>query len=283
MVPRGERHERWMGVRMAVRSVVPLVDKDRTLIHDGHPLLADGEGNIVLSLFPLLQVVRPAPGVPEELFLLEGQGRNGARLVALPAGFERHEAAFWEQSRSALVQIADQGPSALDERAPYRGLSTFRPEDAAIFFGREREAEALVNRLRLQGLVAVVGPSGAGKSSFVQAGVIPNLPPGWKALTARPGAQPLAALRARLAKEGILLPLGSSVETTAEAIRRGAQTLCGAVGGGALLLVVDQFEEPVHRCAPTVTSGPPTPSSSPRSAAASTSRCAWSSPCATIF
>ena len=57
---------------------------------------------------------------------------------------------------------------------PYRGLSAFTREDAALFFGREREVEAFVNRLRAQPLLAVVGPSGAGKSSFVHAGVVPR-------------------------------------------------------------------------------------------------------------
>ncbi len=246
VVPRGGRAERWMGVRMMIRSAIPVAADDAQIV-DGHPLLIDADGNIVLALYPLLQVSQPAPGAPEELFLLEGQGRNGARLVALPAGFERQEAAFWELSRSVLVHVEDHGPSALDERAPYRGLSTFRPEDAAVFFGREREAEALVNRLRIQGMVAVVGPSGAGKSSFVQAGVIPNLPRGWKTLTVRPGAQPLTALRARLAKDGFLVGHDhADVAAEANAIRAVAAR---QLPEAALLIIIDQFEELFTLCA----------------------------------
>ncbi len=244
VVPRGGRAERWMGVRLPRRSTM-LCTGD---LQDGHPLLVDADGAVVLSLYPLLQIAQPTPGAPEELFLLEGQGRHGsgaARLVALPAGFERQEEAFWELSRSLMIAADEKGASPLDERAPYRGLSTFRPEDAAVFFGREREAESLVNRLRIQGLVAVVGPSGAGKSSFVQAGVIPNLPVGWKTLTVRPGSQPMAALRARLAKDAIVLPSGDAA-TMADAVRKRASESVG--DDRALLLVIDQFEELFTLC-----------------------------------
>ncbi len=243
VVARGGRAERWMGVRMPRRTTTPC----RGELQDGQPFLLDADGAVVLSLYPLLQVAQPTPGAPEELFLLEGQGRQGtgaARLVALPAGFERQEEAFWELSRSVMIAADDQGASPLDERAPYRGLSTFRPEDAAVFFGREREAEALVNRLRIQGMVAVVGPSGAGKNcSFVQAGVIPNLPAGWRTLTVRPGAQPLTTLRARLAKEGFVLPPDADVVALAESIRQWVTH-----GPEVLLLVVDQFEELFTLC-----------------------------------
>src|SRR5204863_40040 len=79
------------------------------------------------------------------------------------------------------------------------GLEAFGPGDAELFVGRERETEAFVNRLRVQPLLALFGPSGAGKSSFVQAGVIPSLPAGWRAITMRPGAAPFDALAAALA------------------------------------------------------------------------------------
>ena len=105
------------------------------------------------------------------------------------------------------------------ERSPFRGLEPFSAEDASVFFGRERETEAFLNRLRVQPLLAVVGPSGAGKSSFVHAGVIPELPPTWRAVSLRPGAAPLAALRARLGREGIAeADLGESIEHDSRAL-----------------------------------------------------------------
>ena len=91
---------------------------------------------------------------------------------------------------------AEKDARAASEDSPYRGLSVFTRADAGLFFGRERQVEAFVNRLRGQSLLAVVGPSGAGKSSFVQAGVVPALPEGegWHVVTIRPGPAPMATL-----------------------------------------------------------------------------------------
>ena len=66
-------------------------------------------------------------------------------------------------------------------RSPYPGLAPFDPEDAAVFFARERETERLLELLHptLQRgagrFVAVVGPSGSGKSSLLRAGLLPRL------------------------------------------------------------------------------------------------------------
>jgi ABC-type glutathione transport system ATPase component len=51
----------------------------------------------------------------------------------------------------------------VDER-PYPGLASFTEKDAAFFFGRETEVEAVWGRIRLRKLLAVIGPSGAGKT-----------------------------------------------------------------------------------------------------------------------
>lgn len=66
-------------------------------------------------------------------------------------------------------------------RAPYPGLPAFQEEDAAIFFGREkeiREGLALLNRLQQFGgprLTLMLGASGSGKSSLMRAGLLPRL------------------------------------------------------------------------------------------------------------
>src|SRR5690606_17424038 len=59
--------------------------------------------------------------------------------------------------------------------SPYRGLLTFGELDAPFFFGRDAEAEELLDRVRRTPFVAVVGPSGTGKSSLVRAGLLPRL------------------------------------------------------------------------------------------------------------
>ena len=64
-------------------------------------------------------------------------------------------------------------------RSPYPGLEPFDEQDAGVFFGREREIKALMEKLhskvRQGGWVCVFGPSGSGKSSLVRAGLIPRL------------------------------------------------------------------------------------------------------------
>jgi WD40 repeat protein/transcriptional regulator with XRE-family HTH domain len=94
--------------------------------------------------------------------------------------------------------------------APYRGLASFQPEDAAWFFGRE---ELVLHLVRLAtgpgtpGLpLAVVGPSGSGKSSLLRAGLVPRLrtatparPGGRPVALITPGAAPVEALAAHLA------------------------------------------------------------------------------------
>ncbi|MCK5799362.1 MAG: protein kinase [Deltaproteobacteria bacterium] len=87
------------------------------------------------------------------------------------------------------------------ETNPFRGLATFGPEHADVFFGRETELSAFLERLRHEPVLPVIGPSGAGKSSFVQAGVIPRLIEQRRliVLQLRPGREPARTLAARLA------------------------------------------------------------------------------------
>jgi WD40 repeat protein len=88
------------------------------------------------------------------------------------------------------------------EGSPFRGLLPFHERHADLFFGREAEVVAFLERLREQGVLPVVGPSGAGKSSFVQAGVIPRLREQgrWLVMQLRPGPRPFEALAARLVR-----------------------------------------------------------------------------------
>jgi hypothetical protein len=63
---------------------------------------------------------------------------------------------------------------------PFRGLFSFEPEDAPIFFGRSHatnELRELLARQAAKGcaFVLVMGASGSGKSSLVKAGLLPYL------------------------------------------------------------------------------------------------------------
>ena len=244
VVTREADAESWMGARRNRR--ISRVVRGRDLPQN-QAVLIDRGGAPVLSLWPLVQVMSPNPGAPEELFVLEGNGRHGAKLVAIPLGFERHDEALWDWCQEHLVDLSRQHTAgASQERAPYLGLATFTSGDVQYFFGREREAEAFANRLRVQSLLAVVGPSGAGKSSFIQAGVIPLLPASWCTFTLRPGPTPLAALAARLVQEGMALSrseIARRPEVVGEMLRAHARQ-----GAATVALVVDQFEELLTLC-----------------------------------
>jgi formylglycine-generating enzyme required for sulfatase activity len=138
----------------------------------------------------------------------------------------------------------------LVESNPYRGLAPFTAEHREVFFGRDADIRAVLERLRHQPLVLVAGDSGAGKSSLCRAGVLPRVTAGalesgreWFTLTLWPGPRPLEALAAALA------PLLRRRE--AECVRALAETPAwlgqalreAHLGGRGLLLFVDQLEE----------------------------------------
>ena len=230
VVPTETEVELWMGVGRgeAAREL-----SRGTKLEAWQPAIVDPQGLPVVSLWPFVQVHEPSPGVRPHLFFLEGKGRRGARLVALPDAFEHEDEGLWE-ALGALVRDPDStGRTSDEEVCPYPGLSAFTANDATRFFGRERETEGFVNRLRAQPLLAVVGPSGAGKSSFVQAGVLPALPEDWRVVVVRPGASPLVSLAARLRVD--LAALGS----LGEVLR---------ARGGTTVIVVDQLEELFTLC-----------------------------------
>ena len=58
---------------------------------------------------------------------------------------------------------------------PYVGLVPFDEQDAAYFFGRERESDLIVANLTASRLTLLYAPSGVGKSSVLRAGVLPRL------------------------------------------------------------------------------------------------------------
>jgi tetratricopeptide (TPR) repeat protein len=187
--------------------------------------------------------------------------RNGLDHPATAAGIDALARAVKGE------QLAAQTPQP-EPLCPYRGLEPFHEDDAALFFGRDEFAEALMQKVLAQPLVAVVGPSGSGKSSVVQAGLLPRLRRAcwpqqtWEAIVFTPREQPFHSL----AKELLLLyeptldktermmaarklgealaageiPLDDPIAEALKAIAKGMKTDESA---NRLLLVVDQFEE----------------------------------------
>ncbi len=221
-VARSGDGESWMGLPRARRRVAAIRGAAPP---ERHPVLLDREGGCALVLWPLAQLAPPAPGADDELFLFDGPDGRGARLVSTPHGFELHDPALWDWlGEHAFARSAGDAGTSAGARAPYLGLEAFSEADADRFVGREREVDALSNRLRTTALQIVVGASGTGKSSFVHAGVVPALPPESRVVTMRPGSRPGETLAARIAAAG------------------------GAADGAPLVVVVDQLEELFTLC-----------------------------------
>lgn len=245
VVPRKDHCEQWMGHQLRE----PFYGIRENLVQENQPFLANAQGDVILSLWPLTQVAAPTTTkTTEELFFFSGKGRSGAKFVAMPSRFEHYEEDFWEWfGKNFFDAESKTNELIVQEQTPYLGLVSFSKSDAEIFFGRERETENFLNRLRTQPLLVVAGPSGVGKSSFVHAGIVPWLE-NCRIVTLRPGAFPLTTLRSRLVKEGIeTRDLRIALENNPDALGsalRAATKLYDC----AIVLVIDQFEELFTLC-----------------------------------
>ncbi len=144
---------------------------------------------------------------------------------------------------------------------PFPGLRPFEAEDDHVFFGREKEIDDLLRRLRLCRFLAIIGTSGSGKSSLVRAGLVPSLFSGfmvsagssWRVATMRPGENPIHHLAVALDTNQVLGTKGELASTNRvlmeATLRRGTRGLIEAVRQARiprdenLLVMVDQFEE----------------------------------------
>ncbi len=145
---------------------------------------------------------------------------------------------------------------------PFPGLRPFLEEENYLFFGRESQVDALINKLSTCKFLAVVGTSGSGKSSLVNCGLFPALHGGymskagssWRIAKFRPGNDPMREMAWALAKKNVLfpqdmvgnLPLPSVILTNLQRSKLGLiETYRQArlSPDDNLLVVVDQFEE----------------------------------------
>jgi WD40 repeat protein len=175
-----------------------------------------------------------------------------------------------DQGVSRLLRALEDVHPLMPGRLPYPGLATYTEDDAAVFFGREPETAAGLERLeslRRRGrsaprLLVVLGASGSGKSSLVRAGFIARLrrrDSEWFVLpVVRPRASPIDELASVLAAAHLVA--GRTLERTA--LARQLEESARATGSGTslldnvrdlriaarrlnatVLLVIDQFEE----------------------------------------
>ncbi len=106
----------------------------------------------------------------------------GAELVALEQAILTQDPAVAGPTPLPSVSAA----------CPYPGLLAYQVDDADVFFGRNHDVAACLDRLREARVLAVVGPSGCGKSSLVRAGLSAALQrDGTQVVVLTPGRRPL--------------------------------------------------------------------------------------------
>ena len=146
---------------------------------------------------------------------------------------------------------------------PFPGLRAFEEEEDILFFGREKQIDELLRKLRTSRFLAIIGSSGSGKSSLVKSGLLPSLHSGlmsgvgsqWRIALFRPGNDPIGQLNETLCKNGILRDNQSTedqetnIAINETILRRSNLGLIesykqsGLDKKNNLLVLVDQFEE----------------------------------------
>ncbi|WP_240439271.1 ABC transporter ATP-binding protein, partial [Streptomyces europaeiscabiei] len=131
-------------------------------------------------LIPEARRARPGP-VSKGLYDMAQWQRLWERALADPVGERPAGSGSGAAAATAAAALEEhpsgEGSSLPGGVCPYRGLASYRQQDARWFFGRERSTDTLVEQLRAAdrtgGLVMLVGASGAGKSSLLSAGLVP--------------------------------------------------------------------------------------------------------------
>lgn len=127
---------------------------------------------------------------------------------------------------------------------PYVGLRPFERSERSLFFGRDKEAQFLRDKIFSSKLTLLFAGSGVGKSSLLKAVVIPQLEEehSWVFyFDSWSGERPLDALKSMLicaAMEAGIVSAGAGSPTLIELIR-----LLSTIDGRTIILVLDQFEE----------------------------------------
>lgn len=145
---------------------------------------------------------------------------------------------------------------------PFPGLRPFQEGEEHFFFGREKQTDTLVDKLKHTRFLAVIGSSGSGKSSLVNCGLLNALRGGsmsgagstWRVACCRPAGQPIRSLANALASPDVLfnnfdsssLALDDIIDSNLRMSSRGIVDVfeqSRQKPNANLLVIVDQFEE----------------------------------------
>ena len=170
-------------------------------------------------------------------------------------------AKYLEAHPPDLAEIIAVTPEAYWDESPFPGLRAFTPDENAIFFGRSREIDGLIERLSRPEcrFIALVGASGSGKSSLVAAGLLPALRKNaihgsgdwiWERFTpGKVGDNPFMALAnsftPALERHGLRpRDMAAEIEKDAVAFNKFlAKALEDKPDWAEMMLFIDQFEE----------------------------------------
>ena len=230
------------------------------LLTRAHPLRGLDSAQIALRA----ELAEPVPSTPELHAASPELAPIVMRCLRRLPGERPTASALVGQLEALEGRLRSPTPS----ESPFRGLLPFSERHAHLFFGRDGEVSAFVERLRAQSILVVVGSSGAGKSSFVLAGVAPRLKESAsvRVIAVRPQGRPFAALAESIVREA---PSSSGAPTVVDPPRFAAPepqapadprqlearllqspgllavvlTELAARTGERVLLVVDQLEE----------------------------------------
>ena len=207
------------------------------------PPRAPGQPHQMLSLAVAVRARERSPGLDPALASIIDRCLERAPERRFPSADELAE---------ALSELEPAGQRrSVPHGNPYRGLRAFEAEHRGLFFGRDADVRAVIERVQSEPLVLVAGDSGVGKSSLCRAGVLPLIADGvlergrsWSTVTLMPGRRPITALCAALA-QSLDAPeeaLGAWVRSEPAALARALRQRFQKTGI-ATLLFFDQLEE----------------------------------------
>lgn len=148
-----------------------------------------------------------------------------------------------QQKVQRFANLVETKPTITVSRNPYKSLLNYTIEDAAIFYGRDEEIKALLQRMERSHLTVLHAESGAGKTSLLEAGVASRLlADGHLPLLVRPhNRDPALAI-----KQSLLLDVETDpiLKPLAQATLAGFLAMvCEQLSKQTVYILLDQFEE----------------------------------------